>query len=142
MSSVLSVYAICVVILFFKMLAISGYQGYFRLRFVIFTNPEDAAVFKQSAHAEERPEVTRGAQAWRNDLENIPLFIALGGLAIALNASALGVGWMCSLFTAARVLHTLFYLARVQPWRTVSYAVGIVSLIGLVGLIITQVVRG
>ena len=142
MSSVLSVYALCVVALFFKMLAISGYQGYFRMRFVTFTNPEDAAVFKRSAHAEERPEVTRGVQAWRNDLENVPLFIALGGLAITLNASALGVSWMCSLFTAARVLHTLFYLARVQPWRTVSYAVGILNLIGLAGLIIVEVVRG
>ncbi len=142
MNNVLSVYALCVVVLLFKMLAISCYQGYFRLRFVTFTNPEDAAVFKQSAHAEERQEVARGAQAWRNDLENIPLFIALGGLAIALNASALGVSWMSSLFTAARVLHTLFYLAGVQPWRTVSYAVGVVNLIGLAGLIIAEVARG
>lgn len=55
MNSVLSVYAICVVVLLLKMLAISCYQGYFRLRCKIFTNPEDAAVFRRSAEFEECP---------------------------------------------------------------------------------------
>lgn len=79
MSIVLSTYALCVVALFLKMLAISCYQGYFRLRFTAFINPEDAAVFNRSAQAAERPEVSRAMRAWRNDLENIPMFIALGG---------------------------------------------------------------
>ncbi|MFV3405840.1 MAPEG family protein [Pseudomonas sp. NY15463] len=131
MSSALSVYAICVVLLFFKMLALSCYQGYFRLRYLAFTHAEDAAVFKRPVQPAERPEVVRAMHAWRNDLENIPMFVALGGLAIALEASAVSTAWLCAVFTAARVLHTMLYLACAQPWRTISYGVAVLCLIGL-----------
>ena len=79
MSSALQAYALCVVVLFLKMFLVSCYQGYHRLRFVAFTNPEDAAVFGRVAQAAERPQVIRAAKVWANDLENIPLFFALGG---------------------------------------------------------------
>lgn len=139
MSAAMAVYACCVVVLFFKMLAISCYQGYFRLRYLAFANPEDAAVFKRPALSVERPEVIRGQQAWRNDLESIPLFIALGGLALALEVAAGVTTWLSLVFTAARVLHTLAYLTGRQPWRTLSYAVGTLCLIGLAGSIAQRV---
>lgn len=138
MSAALSVYACCVVVLFIKMLAISCYQGYFRLRFLAFTNVEDAAVFKRAAHPAEQVEVTRAMQAWRNDLENIPMFIALAGLAIALDAPAASTAWLSGVFTVARVLHTVTYLARLQPWRTLSYGVGVMCLTGLATLLVMR----
>ncbi|MBI6954616.1 MAPEG family protein [Pseudomonas sp. B21-023] len=139
MNVALSVYACCVVVLFIKMLAISCYQGYFRLRFLAFTNSEDAAVFRRSASPSELPQVTRAAQAWRNDLENIPMFIALAGLAVALDAPAASTAWLSGMFTVARVLHTVTYLARLQPWRTLSYGVGVLCLIGLATLLVIPV---
>lgn len=139
MNDALSVYALCLVALFAKMVGLSCYQGYFRLRFVAFTNPEDAAVFKRSAQPAERPEVLRAARAWANDLENVPLFLALAGTAIALGSPAPPFVWLCGGFTVARVLHTLAYLAGVQPWRTVFYGAGLLCLIGLAGLITVQV---
>lgn len=139
MNSVLSVYAICVVVLLLKMLTISCYQGYFRLRSQIFTNPEDAAVFRRSAEFEECPQVRRGAKAWSNDLESIPLFIALGGLAVAVDAPGVMSQYLSGLFTVARVLHTVTYLAGVQPWRTVSYGMGVLCLLGLAGMIVLKV---
>ena len=39
------------------------------------------------------------------------------------------------LFTVARVLHTLMYLSARQPWRTLAYALGLVSLLHLAVLI-------
>ena len=42
MNSTLSVYAFCVVVLCVKMLAVSCYQGFYRIRSLAFTNPEDA----------------------------------------------------------------------------------------------------
>ncbi|NER61380.1 MAPEG family protein [Pseudomonas sp. MAFF212428] len=140
MSDALSVYALCTLVLCFKMFAVSCYQGYWRLRFVAFTNPEDAAVFKQRPQPAERYEVARAARAWANDLENIPMFFALGGLAIALSAPAVAVAWLSILFTVARVLHTLTYLAGVQPWRTLCYGVGILCLAGFAGLIVAALV--
>jgi uncharacterized MAPEG superfamily protein len=135
MSSALQVYALCVVVLFLKMFLVSCYQGYHRLRFVAFTNPEDAAVFRRVAQAAERPQVIRAAKVWANDLENIPLFFALGGLAVALEAATLPVLWLSVVFTVARVLHTLVYLRGLQPWRTLFYGIGVICLLGFCSLI-------
>lgn len=135
MSSALQVYALCVVVLFLKMFLVSCYQGYHRLRFVAFTNPEDAAVFRRIAQAAERPQVIRAAKVWANDLENIPLFFALGGLAVALEAATLPVLWLSVVFTVARVLHTLAYLRGLQPWRTLFYGIGVICLLGFCSLI-------
>jgi uncharacterized MAPEG superfamily protein len=37
--------------------------------------------------------------------------------------------WLFLIFTGARYLHTVFYLAGIQPWRTVAYAVGVVCML-------------
>lgn len=135
----MAVFASCVVLLFVKMFALSCYQGYARIRGAAFTNPEDAAVFKRAAMANELPQVERGARAWRNDLENIPIFFALGGLAIALDSPAMTSAWLYGLFTCARIMHSLTYLAGVQPWRTLSYAVDVLCLIGLAVMVMARV---
>ncbi|EKT4458985.1 MAPEG family protein [Pseudomonas putida] len=140
MSGALQVYALCVVVLFLKMFLVSCYQGYHRLRFVAFTNPEDAAVFRRVAQAVERPQVTRAAKVWANDLENIPIFFALGGLAVALEAATQPVLWLSTVFTVARVLHTLAYLRGLQPWRTLFYGIGVICLLGFCSLIAAKIV--
>lgn len=140
MNSALAVYALCVVVLFFKMFVVSCYQGYYRLRFVAFTNAEDAAVFKRNAQEAERPEVARAARVWANDLENIPAFFALCGLAIALDTAPGPNVWLSIVFTFARSLHTWAYLAGVQPWRTVFYGIGVVCLLGFCVVIAAKVV--
>ncbi|MGY1882896.1 MAPEG family protein [Pseudomonas reactans] len=136
MSDLLHVYVLCVLVLCLKMFAISAYQGVFRLRLKAFTNPEDARFFDRATHGEELPQVTRAAKAWRNDLENIPLFFVLGGLCVALETSNVATRGMFCAFVIARVLHTLAYLARWQPWRTVAYGGGVACLFGLGGMLI------
>ncbi|MNH31669.1 MAPEG family protein [compost metagenome] len=44
-------------------------------------------------------------------------------------------------FTAARLVHTVAYLARWQPWRTIAYVVGIICLLGLAGIVVMGAVR-
>ncbi|NMX66941.1 MAPEG family protein [Pseudomonas sp. WS 5059] len=135
MTSLVHLFALCVLVLFIKMLAISCYQGFFRLRHRAFSNPEDAGFFQRPAIAQELAPVSRAAKAWANDLENIPLFFVLGGLCLALDTNAAATAWLFGLFTVARVLHTLLYLGRRQPWRTLAYGVGLACLLGLAGLI-------
>lgn len=129
----MEVYALCVLVLFLKMLAISCYQGFFRLRFRAFTNPEDAGFFHRDANSRELPQVSRAARAWANDLENIPLFFVLGGLCIAVEATGVATTWLFCTFTVARVMHTVMYLRGRQPWRTLAYGVGLICLLGLAG---------
>ncbi|TVP52048.1 MAG: MAPEG family protein [Halomonadaceae bacterium] len=132
MDPVIYWYAVATVILFVKMLAISVYQGYHRIGKQAFKTPEDAAFMGRKPLAEELPQVQRGARAWLNDLENIPAFWALGAVYIFVGASATAAAWLFMIFTVARVLHTVFYLCAVQPWRTLAYAVALLCLFGMV----------
>lgn len=138
MNSALLAYATCVLVLFVKMLAISCFQGFYRLRYRAFTNAEDAGFFNRAPSLQELPQVRRAARAWANDLENIPLFFALGGLCLALQTpSAVTVGVFYG-FTVARVLHTLMYLGGHQPWRTIAYGMGLACLLALAGLAVCK----
>lgn len=135
MNSLLSLYGLCVVALFLKMLAISCYQGYFRLRDKAFVNAEDAIFLGRQPRSQELPQVMRAAKAWANDLENIPSFFVLGALAIALQAPGEASAAAFVGFTCARFLHTLAYLGGWQPWRTLAYGVGMVCLLALVVMV-------
>jgi glutathione S-transferase len=137
MNTVLHAYTVCVLILFLKMLAISCYQGYFRLRYLAFTNDdEDAGFFKRTLSPDELPHVQRAAKVWANDLENIPLFFVLGALAVALNTPSEATVGIFYVFTSAR------YLNRLQPWRTIAYGVAVICLLLLAALLGLAVLSG
>lgn len=137
MENALDWYSLCVVVLFLKMFATSAYQGFYRLSQRVFLNPEDAQVFQKRPAAEELPQVRRAAKAWLNDLENIPIFCSLGVAYVFLGASPKAASWLFSIFTIARLFHTLTYLLGLQPWRTIAYGVGILCLFGMSWNIIT-----
>lgn len=124
-------YALCAVMLFVKMLAISVYQGFYRISRLTFVTPEDAALVGRQSSAEELSQVQRASRAWLNDLENIPIFLALGVAYIWVEASPAAASWLFPVFVAARYLHTLFYLARMQPWRTIAYGAGVFCLLAM-----------
>lgn len=138
MSAALYGYTLCVMVLFVKMFAISCYQGVYRIGRMTFKNAEDARFVGRAPSEQELPQVTRAAQAWLNDLENIPLFFALGGIYVLVDGPATTGVWLFATFTAARVVHTVTYLAQWQPWRTLSYAVGIVCLFAMAGVILSE----
>ncbi|MFW2095595.1 MULTISPECIES: MAPEG family protein [unclassified Acinetobacter] len=129
MNNLLHIYAFCVILLFLKMLAISCYQGFHRIKNKAFKNTEDANFVSVKVRPEDLPLVVRASQAWANDLENIPVFWVLGALCIALNLNSDFIVWVFCIFTIARFTHTVTYLSAIQPWRSISYAVGIICLI-------------
>lgn len=129
-------YAMAAVLLFFKMLAIAVYQGFYRIGKMTFKNPEDAAFVGRESAQEELPQVQRAAQAWSNDIENIPIFLALGVAYVWVAAAPGLAAWLFMAFTAARYIHTVCYLASLQPWRTVAYAIGVVCMLVMCVLIL------
>ena len=117
---------ISLVVLFLKMFANSAVQGVTRFRTNSFAWPEDAAMIRGARAVERDPElVERASRCWRNDLENVPIYLFLG-LGFVL---AGGAPWWAALyftiFTVARVLHTVFYLRGVQPGRNLAYQLGL-----------------
>jgi uncharacterized MAPEG superfamily protein len=135
-------FAVCVVALFAKMLAVSLYQGWHRIGKLSFKNEEDARFAHRQPLEQELPQVRRAQQVWLNDLENIPIFIALGLIWLWLGAPAQVAPALFVAFTAARILHTVFYLARLQPWRTLAYTAGLVVLVWMCAAILRLIPAG
>ncbi|MBZ5488358.1 MAPEG family protein [Halomonas aquamarina] len=122
-------YAVAAVLLFVKMWATGLYQGFHRITKKTFKTPEDARMAGTEPAQEELPQVQQASKAWSNDLENIPIFLGLGVAYVLVGASPGLAVWLFMIFTAARYCHTLCYLAKLQPWRTVSYGVGLLCMI-------------
>jgi len=122
--TLLQIYALTAIILGLKMSAISVVQALSRTRSGVFVNPEDARTFGTTASAQENETVQRAARAWRNDLENIPIFLILGWIYVSAGLSTTAFTAYCVIFVIARIAHTILYLNAVQPLRTAAYAIG------------------
>ncbi len=138
--ALLRIYALTTIILALKMSAISIAQGRARVAAGAFLNPEDARTFNAKEVQEEAPAVQRAARAWRNDLENIPIFLILGWIYVAAGLSVGAFEVYCIVFVVARIAHTILYLKAVQPLRTISYAVGALATLALIIHIFVEVV--
>jgi prostaglandin-E synthase 1 len=135
-------YAICSVILSLEMLVLGGYTAATRAKHKNYLNPEDVAVsYKDAKLVEgvEHPDVARVQRAHRNLIESLPMFFALGLIYLLASASPLGAKICFGAFTGARVLHAIVYIKEMQPWRTVMYAIGALSLVGMMVLILMAV---
>lgn len=136
------IYALCAAILGVKMLASAFYTGSRRQKVGGYSNPEDAQRFGGAgveAKAEEAPEVARALRIQRNDLENIPLFFAIGLIYVLSGASATGVIILCGLFTVARVIHTFVYVKGIQPARAICFGIGALCTLLMIFRIIVNV---
>ena len=127
-------YALCAAILALKTLYSAIYTARMRGKHRGYINTEDAAVFGAGARAgtEELPAVAHALRIQRNDLENIPLFFAIGLVYVLSGASPLGAIAYCWTFTIARILHTIAYTWNLQPWRAIFWGTGILALLGMI----------
>lgn len=113
-------------VLFLKMYTSSLVQIVARFRHRAFVLPDNARFFAHAAPvAEDVPIAQIATGCWRNDLENIPmfLFMALGYVLAGGHASWLQLYGI--IFVAARVMHTIFYFALLQPFRALAYGTGV-----------------
>jgi uncharacterized membrane protein YecN with MAPEG domain len=125
-------YAFCTAILAFKMLYSAVYTGTRRSQHQGYVNPEDAAVFGPAgvtAADHEAPAVAHALRIQRNDIENIPIFFAVGLVYVLTGASPFGAKFFCWTYTLARIAHTYFYTNQMQPGRAISFVVGSAALV-------------
>jgi uncharacterized MAPEG superfamily protein len=127
----LRMYAITTIVLALKMAAISIVQGRARVSAGIFTNPEDVRAFGGQQASAEAPMVERANKAWRNDLENIPIFLIIAWIYVAAGLSAGAFVIYCIVFMAARIMHTICYLNAIQPGRTIAFTAGALTMLAL-----------
>lgn len=130
-------------LLVFKVMALAFITARRRAKAGVVVNPEDVKV-NPGAHAEaqDAPEVLRAKRAHGNDVENIPFFLICAGIYTMLGASSTA-GWAYfGLYFGIRTLYTIFYLAEVQPFRTLSFGIGQVTLIGVLVQMLMKVLKG
>jgi prostaglandin-E synthase 1 len=145
MAPELKLYAICSSILTLQMLFLGGLTAGTRAKHDGYLSPEDGKVSRSNAtyvDGADHPDTQRVQRVHRNLLESLPMFFALGGIYLATDAPASGAT-ICFLgFTLARFFHMVVYLKAMQPWRTIFYAIGSLSLIAMIVLIMITVLRG
>jgi prostaglandin-E synthase 1 len=136
------VYAIACLILCANLLFLWGYSGTARARTKTAMNEEDAARFGASLAEIDPPPVARVLRAHGNAQASIYPFLFLG-LVFVLAGGTAGTGMVIfGIFTGARLLHSIFYLAGKQPWRTVFFTVGGLATIALMLDIVWLMIQG
>ncbi len=124
-------YAIACSILVFNMFAAAILTAAARTRVKQFLNPEDARVLGGAGVKEEHPGVQRMLRLHRNNLENILPFFTVALIFVLMGASAFGAQMYFYTFTGARIVYTITYAAKLQPWRTAAFALGALCMVGM-----------
>ena len=134
---------ICIVILFFKLLITLVLQGGKKVT-AGARAPEDAklGMGKQGFAPPSPPsddavaaEVQETNLRWQrivaNDNENVPIgaIVALAALLTAKSARAHSA--LIYLFTVFRILHTIVFAHKLQPWRTLTWFGGVLCVVAL-----------
>jgi uncharacterized MAPEG superfamily protein len=138
--NLLQIYALTAIVLALKMFAISLAQGKARVAANKFVNPEDAVTFKGQAAEEDAPDVLRASRAWRNDLENIPIFLILAGIYVDAGLSTGAFAIYCGIFVVCRIVHTIAYLKSIQPLRTIIFTIGLLAMLAMIMHLLIAVV--
>ena len=125
------IYAICACLLALNLFVLANYTAFVRWRSKQVINPEDATSLKAAVADAEHERVARTHRAHRNAVENILPFFIVGLLYAMSDPTPLGAKAYFITFTAARWLHSICYLAGLQPWRTVAYVVGLLATLGM-----------
>ena len=138
-SHAFALYAVFACGLSVLLLAIDAASGGARVKSKTTLNIEDAGSVTKGAEVVpvDPEQVARVMRAHRNALANIVPFLIVMFLYVALGATAQWVMILCGVFSAMRVGHAVAYTQHLQPWRTISFAIGQTC----TGIAIVQVVR-
>ena len=129
----LQAYALACAVLVLNLLGLAVATALSRTKAKVMVNSEDGAVIKGAKLADaDAPNVRRAQRAHRNAIENIVPFFAIGMLYAMTGPTPRGAWIYFGVFVAARLAHSVAYLAGAQPWRTASWAVGALATIGMV----------
>lgn len=135
------VYTASMIVLCLNVLGLWAYSGSVRAKKKVTPNPEDVAQFKNHTQlGEDPPEVARVLRAHRNAADNILPFAILALLFVLWGGSTLLTAIFCGVFVAARLAHSVSYLAEKQPFRTISFVVGSVDAVVLVGFLVKALI--
>jgi prostaglandin-E synthase 1 len=135
-------YAVTCVILCGNLLFVWAYSGIARGKTGVTLNEEDAERFGAKLGTMDPPEVARVLRAHANAQAMIYPFLLLGVVFVLAGGSSGFARVDFGVFVAARITHSVAYLAGRQPWRTLSFIASGVAMVALMGEIVWMVTQG
>jgi uncharacterized MAPEG superfamily protein len=123
------IFAAISALLILKMVLLAFSVGTVRTLRRRWSSPEDAKFIGGSTEAD--PLVERLRRAHLNAIENELPFIGIGLLFVLVGAPVLGIQAYGYTFLVARVVHSVTYVASLQPFRTLSFGLGALCLLGM-----------
>ena len=124
-------YAITATILGVHLLLLALWTGTVRVKRKQWVNPEDATLNKGENTEVDHPDVARVKRAHQNAIENFIPFLVIGALFVTTRPSATAAMVYFGTFAAVRLLHTVFYLTQKQPFRTLTFGIGVLCTFGM-----------
>ena len=136
-------YAVTALVLSLNLIVLWAMSGGVRAGTKTALNAEDAGMFKVSVVELDPAPVARVLRAHRNAEANIYPFLILGLIYVLADGPYLPAVIIFTVFTLARILHSILYVRGGQPWRTISFTVGgIATLALMIALVIRLVAIG
>lgn len=130
-------YSACAAILVIKMWITGNGTGLLRVIRKNYISGEDYTMVG-SAPKPPDEQIERLRRAHQNDLENILPFLVIGFLYVLSGPSYSVARGLLVVFTISRVLHTIAYALGLQPWRTIIFEFGNVSLVATAVLLLVN----
>ncbi|MCA9719214.1 MAG: MAPEG family protein [Myxococcales bacterium] len=125
-------YAACSAALIFNLLFLAGSTAVARSKAQQMLNPEDQKLNAEGTVVSGDADAgARYVRAHRNALENIPMFLVAGLTYTLVSPPETIAISLLAAFTALRWLHSFAYLRGVQPWRTLSFGLSSLALLGI-----------
>src|SRR5580658_3643964 len=132
-------YAVTLIVLSLDLLLLWAYSGAVRGRAKATPNQEDARGHNKLVEIEP-PEIARVLRVHANAAANIVPFAILGLVYVLAGAPVMAASIVFGVFALARIAHAFAYLGGKQPWRTISFSVGALSTLVLMGLIVRSLI--
>jgi prostaglandin-E synthase 1 len=132
-------YAVTLIVLSLDLLLLWAYSGAVRGRAKATPNVEDARGSNRLVEIEP-PEIARVLRVHANAAANIVPFAILGLVYVLAGAPVMAASIVFGVFALARIAHAFAYLGGKQPWRTISFSVGALSTLVLMGLIVRSLI--
>lgn len=140
--STLVAYAITCLVLSLNLLLLWVSSGAVRARSAIAINPEDGARYGAPASDVDPPAVARILRVHRNAEATIYPFLFIGLLYVLAGGGAGVAIPIFTIFTIARIAHSILYLKAKQPGRTISFAISLLALIVLMFAVLGSLLIG
>ena len=132
-------YAVTLIVLSLDLLFLWAYSGAVRGKAKATPNPEDARGANKLVDTDP-PEIARVLRAHANAMANIVPFAILGLVYVLSGAPWMTAAIVFGVFAFARIAHAFAYLGGKQPWRSLSFGVGALATLVLMGLIVRTLV--